>query len=125
MPFAYWCLLIGGILPIVGAGIAKWGTALDNNNPRDWAQTLTGYRRRAYAAHANAFEAYPFFVAGVLTAEVMKAPMAWTDGLAALWLAARLGHLAFYVLDWATPRSLVWIVAWLANIGLFLLPVIF
>jgi uncharacterized MAPEG superfamily protein len=123
MPFAFWCLLIGGLMPVFVAGIAKWGTALDNNNPRDWAQTLTGYRRRAYAAHLNAFEAFPLFAAGVLTAETLAKGHPWADALALVWVVARIGYVVCYLGDWSTPRSLVWITAWLANIGLFLVPV--
>ena len=54
---AYWCLLAGALLPIVCAGIAKWGTmttpankgGFDNNNPRAWLARQTDWRARANA----------------------------------------------------------------------------
>jgi uncharacterized MAPEG superfamily protein len=43
--------------------------------------------------------------------------------LALAWVIARIGYVVCYIGDWSTPRSLVWIAAWMANIGLFLVPV--
>jgi uncharacterized MAPEG superfamily protein len=122
MTVALWCVLIAAVLPVISAGIAKWGTALDNNHPRDWADGLTGYRRRAYAAHHNAFEAFPFFAAAVLTATVLQAPAATVNALALTFIAARIAYLAFYVSDNANLRSIVWIIAWTATIAIFTAP---
>jgi uncharacterized MAPEG superfamily protein len=122
MTVALWCVLIAAVLPVISAGIAKWGTALDNNHPRDWADGLTGYRRRAYAAHHNAFEAFPFFAAAVLTATVLQAPAATVNALALTFIAARIAYLAFYVSDNANLRSIVWIIAWAATIAIFTAP---
>jgi uncharacterized MAPEG superfamily protein len=123
MALALWCVLIAGIMPVIAAGIAKWGTALDNNNPRDWAGTLTGYRRRAYAAHHNAFEAFPFFAAAVLAALVAQAPVHVVNLLATIFILARFGYIAAYIVDAATPRSLLWIVAWGTTVAIFTAPV--
>ena len=67
---AYWCVLVAALLPIVCAGIAKWGTfgkprrdgGFDNENPRAWLARQTDWRARANAAQANSFEALPFFI---------------------------------------------------------------
>ena len=66
---AYWCILFAAILPIVCAGIAKYGMfnihpkqgGYDNNNPRAWLAKQSDWRARANAAQANTFEALPFF----------------------------------------------------------------
>ena len=71
---AYWCLLVAAILPIVCAGIAKYGMfgksrrdgGYDNNNPRAWLAKQTDWRARANAAQANTFESLPFFFAAVI-----------------------------------------------------------
>ena len=65
---AYWCVLVAVFLPIVCAGIAKWGSfgkprsqgGFDNVDPRAWLARQTGWRARANAAQANSFEALPF-----------------------------------------------------------------
>jgi uncharacterized MAPEG superfamily protein len=69
MTFAMWMILVAILLPVVTTGMAKWGApGLDNNAPRIWADTLTGWRKRADWCHRNHFEALPVFAAGVLVA---------------------------------------------------------
>lgn len=119
MTLALWCVLAAGILPVLSTGLAKWGAPLDNHHPRDWAQSLTGYRRRAYAAHQNAFEAFPFFAAAVLAAAVTQAPQAPVNLLALLFLAARIGYLGAYLANAATLRSVLWLIGWIATIAIF------
>jgi uncharacterized MAPEG superfamily protein len=120
MNLALLCVLLAGVMPVLTVGVAKWGPRLDNNNPRDWAQTLDGYRRRAYAAHQNSFEAFPFFAAAVLAAMLTAVPAGQLDVLALVFVAARIGYTVCYIQDWATPRSLLWIVAWGATIAIFI-----
>ncbi|MCX7323256.1 MAG: MAPEG family protein [Hyphomicrobiales bacterium] len=119
MTMALWCVLVAGILPVVAAGIAKWGTVLDNNHPRDWANSLGGYRRRAYAAHHNAYEAFPFFAAAVIVANITDAPQGMVNILAIVFIAARIGYTAAYMADLSTPRSILWAVGWFATIAIF------
>jgi uncharacterized MAPEG superfamily protein len=119
MNLALLCVLVAGVLPVVTVGVAKWGPRLDNNNPRDWAQTLEGHRRRAYAAHQNSFEAFPFFAAAVLAAMMTGVPAGRLDLLALVFIAARLAYTALYITDHATPRSIAWIVAWGATVAIY------
>ena len=119
MSLSLWCVLIAGIMPVLTTGIAKWGTALDNNHPRDWANSLTGYRRRAYAAHQNAYEAFPFFAAAVLVATWTEAPQGIVNMLSLLFIVARVGYTATYMADLATLRSIFWIVGWVSTIAIF------
>ena len=122
MTIALWCVLIAAIMPVLTVGIAKWGPALDNNHPRDWAGTLQGYRRRAYAAHQNAYEAFPFFAAAVLAALIREPSggIASVDTLALVFVAARVAYTAAYVTDRATIRSVFWGIGWFATIGILL-----
>lgn len=123
MPTAYWCVLFAGLLPVLTVGLAKAGGRLDNNNPRDWAGQLAGYRRRAHAAHLNHFEAFPLFAAAVIVAKSLGAPAGPVDALALTFVAARIAYTACYMLDWATLRSVVWLVGWMATIAIFASPV--
>lgn len=122
MALAYWCVLVAGLLPILTVAIAKAGGGLDNGAPRDWAAGLTGYRRRAHAAHANHFEAFPFFAAAVLAAIQQGAPMGPVNALAAAFVLARLAYTGCYVADLPVARSIVWSLGWFATLALFLLP---
>lgn len=87
---AYWCVLVAALLPIVCAGIAKWGTfskpphagGYDNGNPRAWLARQTDWRARANAAQANSFEALPFFIGAVVIAHQLGAYQTRLDLLA-------------------------------------------
>ncbi|MDB5886942.1 MAG: rane protein-like protein [Polaromonas sp.] len=123
---AYWCVLVAALLPVVCAGIAKYGTfrispkkgGYDNNNPREWLARQTDWRARANAAQANTFEALPFFFAAVIIAHQLQASQAWVDGLALLFVALRMAYIWLYVINRASARSLVWAVALFINIGI-------
>ncbi len=111
MKWSYLCLLVAGLLPVLCAGIDKAGLkGYDNHNPRAWLAQVTGYRARANAAQANSFEAFPFFVSGVLLALHAGVDPARVDALALAFVLARLGYIACYLANLATLRSIVWTV---------------
>ncbi|OYT99435.1 MAG: hypothetical protein CFE40_06180 [Burkholderiales bacterium PBB1] len=121
-----WCILITALMPIVCAGIAKWGAlsvsasdgGYDNNQPREWLARQQGWRLRANAAQANCFEALPFFIGALLWAQLAGAPQQRVELLAVGFVLLRCAYVALYVLDRATARSIVWISAMAVNIAL-------
>ncbi|HEX5285383.1 MAG TPA: MAPEG family protein [Polaromonas sp.] len=123
---AYWCVLVAALLPMVCAGIAKYGMmstpkregGFDNNNPRAWLARQTGWRARANAAQANSFEALPFFFAAVIIAHLLQAGQARLDILAFLFIVLRIAYIMMYVADLAKARSAIWALALLVNIGI-------
>lgn len=119
---AYWMLLAAFFLPLVAAGVAKAGRRdYDNADPRGWEERLDGHRRRAVAAMNNTYEALPFFAAAVIVAHQVGAPQARLDSLAIAWIVLRLVYLGAYVADKATWRSLVWLLAVVVNVWIFVL----
>lgn len=126
LTIAYWCVLVAALLPVVCAGIAKWGTmgtparegGYDNDNPRAWLAQQTAWRARANAAQANSFEALPFFIGAVLIAHQLGASQGWVDGLALVYIALRLTYIFLYVTGRANLRSLVWTLAFAVNISI-------
>lgn len=122
--FAYWCLLVAAMLPIICAGIAKYGTfdkprrdgGFDNHNPRAWLARQTDWRARANAAQANTFEALPFFFAAVIIAHQLQARQALVDILAFMFVVLRIAYVLMYIADMAKTRSSVWAVALVINI---------
>jgi uncharacterized MAPEG superfamily protein len=124
MPLAYWCVLVAAILPLAIVVFAKAGGNGDNHHPRDSAERLPPVSRRAYAAHLNAYENFPFFAAAVIIAKTQGAPLGALNALAAIYIVLRIAHAALYIGDYATPRSVVFAVAWLINIAIFVLPVL-
>jgi len=121
---AYWCILVMAILPIVCAGIAKYGMfsksrrdgGYDNHNPRAWLAQQTEWRARANAAQANTFEALPFFFAAVIIAHQLQGRQIVVDILAFMFVVLRIGYVLMYVADMAKTRSAIWAAALLINI---------
>ena len=124
---AYWCVLVAVFLPIVCAGIAKWGSfgkprsqgGFDNVDPRAWLARQTGWRARANAAQANSFEALPFFMGAVIIAHQMGAYQFRLDLLAFVYVVLRMVFIMLYVAGMANLRSLVWSLALAVNIAIF------
>lgn len=104
--------------------LAKMPEGYDNANPRDQQTKLTGAGRRAAAAHANAFESFAPFAAGVLASEVTHARPTVAAGLAVAYVAARVVYPFLYVADINKARSLVWSVGFFASLGLMVLPLL-
>ena len=123
---AYWCVLVMALLPVVCAGIAKSGMmrtppgegGYDNADPRSWLLRQTEWRARANSAQANTFEALPFFFAAVVIAHQLQAAQGWVDLLAVVFVVLRVAYVAAYVTDKANLRSVIWMLALLANVAL-------
>ena len=123
---AYWCVLVAALLPIVCAGMAKWGTfgtprregGFDNENPRAWLARQTDWRARANAAQANSFEALPFFIGAVVIAHQLGAYQTRLDLLAFVYVVLRVVFILLYVANLANLRSLVWTLALVVNVAI-------
>lgn len=123
---AYGCVLVMALLPVVCAGIAKSGMmrtppgegGYDNADPRNWLQRQTDWRARANNAQANTFEALPFFFAAVIIAHQLQATQGRVDLLALVFVVLRVAYVAAYVTDKANLRSVIWMMALLANVAL-------
>ena len=122
MSTALWCILFAGLLPYFTVVAAKRsGGGYDNASPREWAKSLGGFRQRAYAAHQNHLEFFPFFAAAVLIAEWKTGGSSTVDRLTLAIMACRLAYTAAYFTDRPSLRSLAWGLALLGIIGLFVL----
>ena len=123
---AYWCVLFMAFLPIVCAGIAKYGMfskprrdgGYAIHNPRAWLAKQTEWRARANAAQANTFESLPFIFAAVIIAHQLQARQVVVDILAFMFVVLRIAYVLMYVADMAQIRSVIWLAALLVNIWL-------
>lgn len=131
MALSYWCVLVACLLPIVAAGMAKWGTfsrpanqgGYDNRDPRAWLARQSGRRARANAAQANSFEALPLFIAAVLTAQQLQVAQGLINALAVSFVLLRLAYIWLYLTDRASARTVVWSAAFGVCVALLLAPV--
>lgn len=125
MTFALWAILAAAVLPLLTTSLAKGrGSGYDNASPRTWETTLSGWRARANWAHRNHMEAFPVFAAAVLVAHIAHGPQGVINGLAAIFILARIGYTAAYITDRATLRSLLWFVGFVCDILLFCTPLL-
>jgi uncharacterized MAPEG superfamily protein len=118
------CLLAAVVLTIVSIMPAKLDgrRSFDNANPRDPGFYTPGLRARAQGAHMNGFEAFPFFAAAVLLAEMRAVPQATVNALAVAFILVRIVYVLMYLGDRPTLRSVVWSVGLALNLAIFLSP---
>lgn len=125
MMISYGMVLAAGIMPVVCAGIAKSGfKGFDNHDPRAWLSRQTGFRARANAAQANCFEAFPFFAVGIVLALLTGVDPDTVDGLALLFMAARVLYVVFYLADKAKWRTMAWSAAYLTVVASYALAML-
>lgn len=127
MTVANGCVLVACLLPFVAVGMAKFVSirvsrrqgGYDNNNPRQWAQQLTGWQQRAHAAQLNSFEALPLFIAGVVLAQQAQVAQTRIDMLAVLFILIRVAYLVAYLMNIALLRTAIWTAGIVVCIALF------
>ncbi len=85
MTIAFWCVFVAALLPYVPFGFAS--TKLDPHAPRLGAPALEGLAARAYGAHLNGFEAFPFFAAAVIVSHIVEGANATVGWLALAFVA--------------------------------------
>lgn len=126
MTTPFWCVLVAGVLPYVWVTIAarergrQFGT-VDNKLPRPQELKLTGLGARAMGAHNNAFEALPFFAAAVIIAHICNADPGWSANFAIAFILCRITHGILYLMDIDVVRSLVFGLAQVCVLALFVL----
>ena len=111
MFIAYCCILIAALLPYLWAVLAKSSApGYNNKDPRGWVAKQESYRvKNAYAAHLNAFEAFPAFAAAVLMAQFAQVDPQRVAWLAIAFIACRILHGIFYISVQQALRSLSWL----------------
>jgi uncharacterized MAPEG superfamily protein len=127
MTIANWCVLAACVLPALTVGLAKMSSAklprkdgrYNNNNPRAWAQGLSGWQQRAVAAQNNGFEAAPLFVAAVILAQQAQAEQGRIDTLALIFVGLRVLYVAAYLMNFGITRSLIWTAGVAVCVALF------
>lgn len=116
-------LVYASKIPLAMA-MAKQPEGYDNKTPRDQQAKLEGWGRRAAAAHANGFESFAPFAAGVLATQVTGANPSWAAILAVTHVVARVIYPAMYIAGIDKARSAVWTVGFAASLGLMVLPLL-
>lgn len=109
MTIAFWCVLAAAFLPFPFTLLSKWSKRFDNAKPRDYQQTLSGWRQRAHWTQLNSFEAFPAFAAAVVINHLVLGANGRADALALGFIAFRVLFGLCYLADKATLRSFMWL----------------
>ncbi len=119
MTFDYWCIVVAFILPYILIIFAKVGTHFDNRAPRAFMEKISGWKKRAYWAHLNGFEAFAPFAAAVIIAHQLQVSSTLLYPCAAIFIIARILYGIFYIIDKSTLRSVAWFIGFGMVISLF------
>lgn len=127
MTIPFWCLLIAAALIYLtkiplSMAMAKAPGGYDNKTPREQQAKLDGWGKRAAGAHANGFEAFGMFAAGVFVAHLGHGSEKWSSILSIAFVVLRTAYPALYLANLDKARSSVWFLGLLCTVGLFLLP---
>ncbi len=120
IPIAFFLVYLPKIPLSIAMGRASGG--YDNKNPRDQQANLTGWGKRAAAAHANGFEAFAPFAIGCLVAHVSGAHAALAVNLCIVHLIARTVYPVLYMANIDKLRSAVWSLGFGCSFLLMSLP---
>jgi uncharacterized MAPEG superfamily protein len=126
MTIAEYCVLASVALYLLTIVPIKWigFRDYDNAKPRDPAFYRDAIRTRALGAHQNGIEAFPFFAFAVLLAELRAAPQNLINELAILFLIVRIAYVFTYIGNRPSLRSILWMIGFVINLAIFLLPLI-
>ncbi len=114
MTTPFYCLLVIMVFPYLAKlpamkAMAQEGRGYDNKNPRDQQTRLTGWGKRAVAAHLNSFEILPIFASAVFMNHLTNADLApVSSGLAVFFVVSRFAYVGLYLAHLAALRSMVW-----------------
>lgn len=129
MTIPFYCMVAMLLLVVltkipVARAMAQAGRGrYDNREPRSQQAMLTGWGKRALAAHQNTFEAITIFTPGVLISHFAAPEQASTAAtLAVVAVGARYVYPVLYIADVHLARSAVWGVGFVCSLWLALLP---
>ncbi len=112
MSVQLWCLLAGMVLPYVWAGssvpfrMKQFGN-VNLKEPRVQAEQLSEMGARSWGAQSNAWEALGIFSVANLAAFMSGVDPSGSWSVAAMiWVACRVAHGTFYIMDIAPLRIL-------------------
>lgn len=113
MNIPFFCIFLAFIMNYlskypVAIAMAKSPKGYDNELPREQQAALTGWGKRALAAHLNGFEIFPPFAAAVLMAHIAGLDEKTLSVYCITFIVSRIAYISLYLANKSTWRSLVW-----------------
>ena len=119
-------IIVACLLPYIFTVIAKATSGFqvkDNQNPREFLAKATGLAARANAVQQNSFESLPLFIASILIAEYMVIPEHFIFTLGWAYIICRVLYGLCYLVNWATLRTIIWVLSLLCPILLLMITI--
>jgi len=110
---------------VVAVAMSREEKGYDNHHPRLQQSKLTGWGGRAYGAHQNGFEAFPIFAIAILLNLIIEVDFYFAEILALSFVSLRFIYIYLYIADFSFARSTTWTIAFICNIGLYILPLVY
>ena len=118
MTFPFYCVAAAFLLNYLSkvplAHAMNQESSYDNRHPRDQQARLTGWGRRALAAHLNSFEITPIFAVSVIVAHLFQADPSSMNTWAAVFVGSRIVYHILYMANIHVARTSIWGVGALA-----------
>ncbi|WP_343597507.1 MAPEG family protein [Acinetobacter sp.] len=117
-------ILIACLLPYGFSMIAKITAGFklkDNQQPREFLAKATGIAARANAVQQNSFESLPLFLVAILMAEYMVLDQSVIMTFGWAYIILRVGYGICYLANWATLRSIIWLLSMCCPVLLLIL----
>lgn len=119
-------LMILCVMPVLCAWVSGYYRhqqlgVVDNKHPREQNAKLTGCGARAVAAQMNAWEALAVYSAALLAVNIAAVPIEQYANLVLVFLACRILHSVFYIINQDILRSLVFMAGYGICIYMFVL----
>lgn len=92
---------------------------LDNATPREFLASTHGLASRLNHAQTNSFEGLAIFIGAVLMALYAFVPISVINQLALVYLGSRLLFIISYAFNWATFRSVSWVIGLMSCLMMF------
>jgi len=126
MMISFWCVFIVALLPYCLTIIAKSKKdyAKYNHEPRVFLENLTGFRQRSSWAAKNTFECFPFFASAVIIAHLSnQVNISLLNILSVSFVILRVIYGFLYIFNFASLRSLFWLLAIILNMVIFIVAI--
>jgi uncharacterized MAPEG superfamily protein len=98
------------------------GWLIECADPRHHVGDLAERSLRAYGAHLNGLETFPWFAAGVIVSHMVGGPTRIADILAVLYILVRIGHITAYIAGRQPLRTAAFAIGQLIALAIFITP---
>ncbi len=119
----YLCVLFAAVAPYLLVLSGRIGARVDVKQPRLSSDAQTGWRRRSYWAHLNAFEAFAPFAVGVILCRLENVPSWKVANVGLAFVALRILHAALYLADKGSARFFIFCLGCACTVWLYSLAI--